>query len=368
MTFSVLLAILLLGNLGATDTIRVEKRADLTDILERHKIFEPQDVAASDDGSIYVFDDGAKKVHVLDDTFAHQLSFGREGPGPGEFDRTVSHLLFAPGGQLVAVEKWDRTVHFFSSEGDFQDSFFIQKDPRTAGTPQDRGFGIPLDVAVDDDANVYLTDRVWYYSQDLVHVFDRTGRYVKGGLPQKSFETLRKAREKQGSVEQEQRYIAQMMNERQRKLAVDNNGNLVVGQRGAYVLEKYTPNFERLWRTERDFSPVKPPHAVQISHMGEKGYRSGMGEGAVADIAISDDNTIFVSVGCFDGHLEEKKHDQLSHWIDVFSEEGEHMARLLEDELPPLPLRRGYRIDVQGSRLLVLGGTELWVYDIVRDA
>jgi hypothetical protein len=102
--------------------------------------------------------------------------------------------------------------------------------------------------------------------------------------------------------------------------------------------------------------------------MGEKGYRSGMGEGAVADIAISDDNTIFVSVGCFDGHLEEKKHDQLSHWIDVFSEEGEHMARLLEDELPPLPLRRGYRIDVQGSRLLVLGGTELWVYDIVRDA
>jgi len=93
-----------------------------------------------------------------------------------------------------------------------------------------------------------------------------------------------------------------------------------------------------------------------------------MGEGAVADIAIGDGNTIFVSLGCFDGHLEEEKHDQLSHWVDVFSDEGEHVARLFEDDLPPLPIRRGYRIDVQGSRLLVLGQTELWAYEITRDS
>jgi len=39
----------------------------------------------------------------------------------------------------------------------------------------------------------------------------------------------------------------------------------------------------------------------------------------------------------------------------------------LEDELPPFPNPRGYQIDVHDGRLLVLGETELWVYEIIRE-
>lgn len=367
----VLLATLVASCSSSSDqpsSIQAKKVANLTDTLAQNEIFEPRDVVSDEDGSVYVFDNGEKQIHVLDNDFTVQNAFGREGPGPGEFERAVSNLQFTPDRDLVALEKWEQTVHFFSPEGDYHDSFRIQKKPTTEGTPADRGFGIPLDIAVDNASNVYLTDRVWYYSRDLVHVFDRSGTYVRGELAQESFETLREAREKWGSVEREQRYIGQMMNERQRKIAVDHNDNVVLGHRGEYILAKYNPEFDLKWKTEMDFSPVKTAHAYKIDHMGTVGYTSAMGEGAVADIAIGDDNHIFVSVGCFDGRLDEDKRDQLSHWIDVFSEEGEHIARLLEDELPPLPIRRGYRIDVQGSRLLVLGETEMWAYEIVRDS
>jgi len=271
--FVLLLTALLAACSSSTDqpsSIEAKKVADLTDTLEKHEIFEPGDVAADEAGNIYIFDNGAKKIHVLDSTFSHQSVFGRQGPGPGEFDRSVSRLLVAPNGELAALEKWERTVHFFPPQGDFQESFFVQKPPTTDGTPQDRGFGIPLDVAVDSESNVYLTDRVWYYSRNLVHVFDRSGSPLKSELSQESFETLREAREKWGAVEREQKYIGRMMNGRQRKIAVDHNDNVVVGHRGEYVLEKYTPNFDRLWRAEMDFSSVKPPHAVQIMHRGKK--------------------------------------------------------------------------------------------------
>ena len=91
-----------------------------------------------------------------------------------------------------------------------------------------------------------------------------------------------------------------------------------------------------------------------------------MGEGAVADIETNADNEIFVSVVTFDGSLSEEQRDELNQWIDVFDADGTHLARLLEDELPPFPSRRGYQIDVHDGRLLVLGETELWVYEIIR--
>lgn len=350
------------------DSIRVEKMADLTETLSQHEIFEPLDVTSDAEGNIYIFDNGKKEIAVLDDAFQYQSAFGREGPGPGEFDRAVSHLLVSPDGELVALEKWDRTIHFFTLEGDHRDSFFIQKDLAVAGTPQERGFGIPLDIAVDDQSRIYLTDRVWYYSEDYVQVFDGEGDFVDSFLPQESFITLREAREAHSGMEEEQSHVGRLMNERQRRIAIDRENNIVLGQRGSYVLAKYTPSFERIWRREMDFEPVRPAHAVRITRRGEVGYRAHMGEGAVADLAFDDENNLFVSVGSFDGRLDEERYDELSYWIDVFDSDGTHLARLLEDELPRRPLDDGYRIDVQDNRLLVLGETELWVYRIVRDS
>lgn len=356
-------------NIGSPDTVRVDQTANLTETLEMHEIFEPADLTSDEEGDIYIFDNGAKRIHVLDDEFDHQVAFGREGPGPGEFERDVSELLFSPVGELVALEKWNRTVHFYSLDGEFLESFFLQKDVEVSGTPEaGRGFGIPLGMAVDRDGNLYFTDRVWYYSDDQIQVFSREGEFLDSHLPQENFISYTEARGKYNSMKREQEYTAELMNERQKRIAVDLKNNVVIGHRGAYVIEKYTSNFELQWRRKKEFKPVKPPHARRIVHRGEEGYSSGMGEGAVADLEVDDQNRIFVSIGCYDGSIEDEELDQLSHWIDVFDEDGTHLARLLEDDLPPLPIRRGYKIDVHESRLLVLGETQLWVYNIVSDS
>ena len=132
------------------------------------------------------------------------------------------------------------------------------------------------------------------------------------------------------------------------------------------MLGKYSSDFVRAWRRELAFDPVKPPYTAEVAHMGDTAYEAFMGEGAVADIETNADNEIFVSVGTFDGSLSEEQRDELNQWIDVFDAEGTHLARLLAGELPPFPSRRGYQIDVHDGRLLVLGETELWVYEIIR--
>lgn len=376
----VLLVVSMLGPLGGADSIsaelthadsihadsiRVEKVADLTETLSQNEIFEPLDVVSDTEGNFYIFDNGDKEIAVFDDAFQYQYSFGREGPGPGEFDRAVSHLLISPDDELIALERWDRTVHFFTLEGDYQDSFFIQKDLDVTGAPQERGFGIPLDIAVDDQSQIHLTDRVWYYSEDQVQVFDRDGTFVESFLPQHSFIPLEEAREAHSGMEEEQTHVGRLLNERQRRIAIDGENNIVIGQRESYVLEKYTPCFEQIWRRELEFDPVKSAHAVRIVRGEEVGYRSHMGEGAVADLAFDDEGHLYVSVGSFDGQLDRERYDELSHWIDVFDRDGNHVARLLENELPPRPLEDGYRIDVQDDRLIVLGEVGLWVYEIM---
>ncbi len=365
----VLILALFVTPLTADDSIRVEKTNDLTDTLVEHEIFEPLVLASDDDGTVYLFDDGAKRIHVFDNDFNHQFAFGREGPGPGEFDRAVTRLLISPASELVALEKWERSVHFFSLDGDYRNSFFIQKDLEVSGTPQSQGFGIPLDVAIDDENRIYLTDRVWYYNRDKVQVFNREGTFVESFLPQDRFRTYEQVQNAHSTPKRTQQRIATLMNDYQIRLAVDEAGDVIVGHRDDYVLEKYSSDFVRQWRREMTFDPVKAPHTYEIVHMGEEGVTSGMGEGAVADIEATADNEIFVSVGTFDGEtLDEERRGELNQWIDVFDTDGTHLARLLEDELPPFPSRDGYQIDVHDGRLLILGETELWVYEIVRDS
>ncbi|WP_146110098.1 hypothetical protein [Salinibacter sp. 10B] len=368
MQLSILLVFATFMNpLVADDSIRAEKVLTLSDTLAKHEIFEPRALTFADDGTVYLFDDGAKRIHVFDSDFNHQFAFGREGPGPGEFERTVMRLLVSSAGELVALEKWDRTVHFFSLDGVYRDSFFIQKDLEVSGTPQSQGFGIPLDVALDDKNRIYLTDRVWYYNRDKVQVFNREGEFVESFLPQDRFRTYEQVQDAHSTPKRRQERVATLMNDYQIRLDIDQSGNVIVGHRGDYVLEKYSPDFERVWRRELAFDPVKQSYAAEIAHMGSTGYSAFMGEGAVADIETNADNEIFVSVGTFDGSLDENRRSNLNHWIDVFDADGTHLARLLEDKLPPVPSRRGYQIDVHDGRLLVLGGTELWAYRIVRE-
>lgn len=201
----------LLGPMVTMDSVRVEKVADLSDTLVEHEIFEPRALAFGPDGQFYLFDDGTKQIHVFGPDFEHESAFARDGPGPGEFDRAVNRLLVSPTGELIALEKWDRTLHFFSLDGEYLDSFFIQKDLNVSGTPQDRGFGIPLDVAVDAKDRLYLTDRVWYYNREKIQVFNREGEFVESFLPQDRFRPYQEVQDAHSTPKRTQEHVATLM-------------------------------------------------------------------------------------------------------------------------------------------------------------
>lgn len=127
--YSIIISLFLILNVTPKDSIRIKKVANLSDTLESHEIFEPTDVTLGDKGNIYIFDNGKKEIHVFSENFDHRYSFGSQGPGPGEFDRKVTEILLPHGGNLVALEKWERMVHYFTRSGKYIDSFFIQKNP-----------------------------------------------------------------------------------------------------------------------------------------------------------------------------------------------------------------------------------------------
>lgn len=67
------------------------------------------------DGRIVVLDAGASELRVYGPDGRHSHDIGREGEGPGEFQRL--HHLYVLGDTLIAYELWPPTVSWFTPDG-----------------------------------------------------------------------------------------------------------------------------------------------------------------------------------------------------------------------------------------------------------
>ena len=105
----------------------------------------PQGVAVDSRGNIYVSDTGNHRVHKLDFGGSQLAVWGGEGTGKGQFQNPAGQAVDKFGNVYVA-DRGNHRVQIFNSEGHYLTEFGRQV------------LDDPVDVAVDHDLRVYVTD------------------------------------------------------------------------------------------------------------------------------------------------------------------------------------------------------------------
>jgi hypothetical protein len=329
--------------------INLSKVSDLSPLLEKNNIFQPTSILSDRKGNFYIFDNASKSIYKFSASFGLLRKFGQKGQGPGEFSQSVGKLLLSPDDKLVVLENRRKTIHYFDLDGKFLESFLIDE------------VGTPYDLAIDRNGNHYFTDLGFYINRYHVLTFNRNGNLKAMNLPDEYFMTWGEATKKGTPYEQTER-IAQLMAQHHRKIEIGRNDEIYIGRFDKYIFEKYSKDFKLLWRKEMKFERKVLPHAgyYRRGTMPEA-LNSAEGDGAIADMELDERNNIFISVGV-EKSFDDSDDGHLRHWIDVFDHDGNHLARLLENELPHN--QRGYQIDIHGNRLIVLGEDRLLTYNI----
>ncbi len=331
--------------------IRLIKTTDLWPLLEEHEIFQPTALVSDGDGNFFIFDDGNKIIHKFSRSYKRIKGFGVKGQGPGEFTHRVGKLAVFDR-KLIALENFRKTVHFFDLTGDFLSSFVI------------RDIGVPHDMAIDESGLFYFTDRGFYVNREHVLLYDHDGTLLDKKLTNEHFITWAEATKKGTPREQTER-VAQLLAQHYRRIAINRKREIFLGRYDKYILEKYSQDFNLLWRREMEFERQLLPYAGFYRQGTMPGaLNSAEGDGAITDLKFDTHNNIFVSIGSRSS-FDDFENLPLKHWIDVFDDHGNHLARLLEHDLSHS--RRGYMLDIYGTRLMMLGENQLLVYNIVYE-
>ena len=85
-------------------------------------------VAFDGAGRLYVFDDQAERVFVVDTDGTLIREIGRKGEGPGEF-RNAADVVAMEDGRVVVADMGHRAYHIFDANGDFERMVRMGGDP-----------------------------------------------------------------------------------------------------------------------------------------------------------------------------------------------------------------------------------------------
>ena len=97
---------------GADATLVLEVSVGQLDGPAEHLFGWIFSIAADDDLNLYVFDGQAQEVRVFDSAGSYVKTLGRQGEGPGEFDRAEAIALL-PDGRLVVRDPGNQRLEVF---------------------------------------------------------------------------------------------------------------------------------------------------------------------------------------------------------------------------------------------------------------
>ena len=131
---------------------------------ENYLFYRVWDIKTDDERNIYVLDSGANRIQKYDKNGNYQQSIGRQGQGPGEFERPIS-LSFDNNKNLYVSEM--AKIHMFDPEGKFV---------RTTTVPF-----FYMDFAADGEGHFVVTGRITIEgAQNLgVLILDSDGKIRK---------------------------------------------------------------------------------------------------------------------------------------------------------------------------------------------
>ena len=102
------------------------------DASEAYALFQAADAQRFADGSIVVAHGGGHDVRIYDRAGIHVRTFGRQGDGPGEFQRPT-RVITQPGDSVLVYDAQAQRISLFSRDGDFaRDWRLAQGDGRPA--------------------------------------------------------------------------------------------------------------------------------------------------------------------------------------------------------------------------------------------
>jgi len=110
---------------------------------------QPTDIAIADDGTMYVCDKARRAVVVFDANERFAAVFGWPGfePVSAAVHGDELYVCDAQSQQVVVLDRFKgEEIRRIGKPGSPDDPY------------EERGFGYPLGIAVDDDANVYVSD------------------------------------------------------------------------------------------------------------------------------------------------------------------------------------------------------------------
>jgi hypothetical protein len=130
-----------------------------------HLFSDPSHVAVGEDGSLFVVDRSGASVWVYDEEGTFQRSLGKQGNGPGEFQRITA--LHIDDDRLLVADQRQARITALSPTGSVQNTYQLSEVPR-------------IGQITDYANNQYIV--VGVHNDHFVHVVDSTFQTIQSSL------------------------------------------------------------------------------------------------------------------------------------------------------------------------------------------
>ncbi|MGD8536695.1 MAG: NHL repeat-containing protein [Candidatus Aminicenantes bacterium] len=295
----------------------------------------PVDLSIDKDGQIYVLDSKDHNIKVFKNNGTFFQTIGREGSGPGEFNRPW--IMDIIGNEIYVADCDNRRVQVLTKSGQYQRSFKL---------PLEFGSG----MAFDSKGTLYLNTK-GFRSSKLISIYDNQGNLLNeiGTLEGKSFEfynmTQIKNQIKKGELPDS--FKNDLL------IIVDHKGDIFAVHRAMNKLRKFSPEGKELAEVEIDAEEYKNIYRAFLrkNEEVEKVPYTYYGLIYVNDLAVDEKGNLYVLMN-----------EPSKMIIYVFSNDGKFKGKLqgVEDEIS--------RIAISSDRILyALGRNTHFIYKFLLD-
>ena len=141
------------------------------------------DIAIDSDGNIWVVDRGNHRVQKFNSSGAFQFKFGSPGTGDGQFNQPTG-IAINSGDTIYVADRLNERVQAFNLSGDF---LFKFGGTAGSGDGQFASNNGAIDIAIDDESNVFVVDRGNHRVQKFTNEGAFLGKFGSSGSGASNF-------------------------------------------------------------------------------------------------------------------------------------------------------------------------------------